>query len=437
MELAIIVEVFDLANEPARSVEDPRPSPTRPVTVEPFCGVGFSFTDLAVASLFALIVGLLIWNVQRSMDARFFAAPAGNDVWFEADLPTVADTVLHRWSTQSRNARHPLFPLLATGSAYVLRGARLGDRAILALLSALAGAAWSALFYVTSRLVTGRRLDAVVFTLLACSTSGAMFFLIVPETYTMGSLTLLVPLALAAIDTGRRWPEGWYVAASAVSLSVTSTNWMSGVAAAAARWPWRRALQVTANAVCCVGAIWAVQRIIFPTAPFFFGYSNENRFILPAASGGPAAIARVLFFHTVVMPHIDVIPEPKWGWVMSVQHSAIASSGPWGGVATVLWAALLAIGVWVLLTSRRQVPVRIVLGATLAGQVVLHLIYGEETFLYSLHVVPLLVLAAAFAAASVPWRRAILVLAAALTVAAAINNAAQLAAAMAFFSRAS
>src|SRR5947199_9893186 len=112
MELAIIVEVFDLANEPARSADDPAGSPRQSVTVEPVGAVGFSFTDLAVAALFALIIGILIWNVQRSMDARFFAAPAGNDVWFEADLPTVADTVLHRWSTQSRNARHPLFPLL-------------------------------------------------------------------------------------------------------------------------------------------------------------------------------------------------------------------------------------------------------------------------------------------------------------------------------------
>jgi hypothetical protein len=101
----------------------------------------------------------------------------------------------------------------------------------------------------------------------------------------------------------------------------------------------------------------------------------------------------------------------------------------------VLWGALLAVTAWRLLTSRQHVPIRFVLGATLAGQVVLHLIYGEETFLYSMHVAPLLMLAAALAAASAPWRRAVLVLAAALAVFAAVNNASQLAAALAFFSR--
>jgi hypothetical protein len=429
-----MVEVFDLANEPLRAEGA---ASAYHVTVEPVVVSGFSVADLGVAALFALLVGIAIWNVQRSMDPRFFSAPAGNDVWFEADLPTVADTVLHRWSTQSRNARHPLFPLLATGSAYVLRAARLGDRAILALLSALIGAVWVSLFYVTARFVAGRRFDAIVFTLLACSTSSAMFFLIVPETYTFGACTLLVPLALSAVDSRRRWREGWYVAASAVSLSVTSTNWMSGIAAAAVRWPRRRALQITANALCCVIVLWAVQRVIFPSAPFFFGYSNEHRFILPAASGGPGTIARALFFHTIVMPRLDLIPEPKWGWVMSVQHSGIASSGLWGAVATLLWGALLAATAFGLLTSSRHRPVGIALGATLIGQVLLHLVYGEETFLYSMHVAPLLILTCAYAASTVRWRHAILVLASALVLTAAISNAAQLSAALAFFSRAS
>src|SRR3954464_7363078 len=437
MELAVTVEVRDVLNASNHSSRDIRPLQAVHVESEASSAVGFSFIDMVVAFVFALGIGVTIWGVQRSMDARFFNLPAGNDVWFEADLPTVADTVLHRWSTQSRNARHPLFPLLATGTAYALRGARLGDRAILALLSSLAGAAWVALFYVIARLLTGRRLDAVLFTILVCSTSAAMFFLIVPETYTMGSVTLLVPLALCAIDAERRRSEGWYVAASAVSLSITSTNSMSGIAAAAARWPWRRALQITANAVGCVGVVWVVQRILFPTAPFFFGYSNEARFVLPAASGGPGPVARALLFHTIVMPHIAIIPEPKWGWVMSVQHSAIASSGAWGALATILWAALIVVTSIGIATSRRHRHVRIVLFTTLAGQVLLHLIYGEETFLYSMHLAPLLVLAAAAGTASSAWRRAILALVVLLTFAAAVNNFSQLGAALAFFLRAS
>lgn len=438
MELAVTVEVLDVSRV-LPSVSDAvqvSGEPSRTVELPEAEAAALSLADLVVALTFALIVGAGIWTVQRSMDARFFIAPAGNDVWFEADLPTVADTVLHRWSTQSRNARHPLFPLLATGSAYALRKVGLGDRSILVLLSTLAGAAWAALFYVITRAATSRRVDAIVFTLLACASSSVMFWLAVPETYALSSVTLLVPLALTALDTERRAPAAWYVAASAVSLSVTSTNWMCGIAAAAARWPWRRALQITANALCAIVVIWAAQRILFPTAPFFFGYSNEGRFVLPAASGGPGPITRALLFHTMVMPHIDLILEPKWGAVMSVQHSSIGSSGAWGVAGTILWGALLAAAVSALFASQGNRRLQIVLGATLAGQVLLHLIYGEETFLYALHVGPLLILSVAQAAASSSRRRVILALAVALVIAAAVNNAAQLSTALGFFARA-
>jgi hypothetical protein len=211
---------------------------------------------------------------------------------------------------------------------------------------------------------------------------------------------------------------------------------MCGIFAAAARWRWRRALQISANALCTVVVIWAVQRILFPSAPFFFGYSNEDRFVLPAASGGPGPITRALLFHTMVMPHIDLIPEPKWGTVMSVQHSSIGSSGAWGITATLLWSALLVATLFGLFSSRADRRLRVVLGATLAGQVLLHLVYGEETFLYALHVGPLLILSAASAAASSTWRRLILVLAVALAIAAFVNNASQLRTALGFFARA-
>src|SRR5258707_9128826 len=107
MELAITVEVLDVSRVlPSESDAVQIPAGQRR-TVELPRTAALSLADLSVAFVFALTVGAGIWNVQRSMDARFFIAPAGNDVWFEADLPTVAHTVLHGCRTQSRNARHP------------------------------------------------------------------------------------------------------------------------------------------------------------------------------------------------------------------------------------------------------------------------------------------------------------------------------------------
>jgi len=121
---------------------------------------------------------------------------------------------------------------------------------------------------------------------------------------------------------------------------------------------------------------------------------------------------------------------------MSVQHSSIASSGAWGVAATIGWAALVATALVGLASSRGNARVRFVLFGTLAGQVLLHLLYGEETFLYAVHVAPLLVLTAALGSVS-RWRRVILVIAVVLACTAAMNNVRQLETALSFFSRTS
>ena len=327
-----------------------------------------SLPDVAVAVLFALLAGVVIWNVQRSMDARFFVAPAGNDVWFEADLPTVADTVLHRWSVQSRNARHPLFPLLATGSAYALRAAGLAEidsRVVVGACRRRMG--WPLLHDRPSDDIPPARRDRVHPARLLDIERHVLF-------RRSRNLHARVRDAARAARADRRRRRGTHarelvrgclgrvVQRHLHELDVRPLGRGS-------RWPWRRALQISINAVFVVGVIWAVQRVIFPTAPFFFGYSNEERFVLPAAGGGPGPIARALFFHTIVMPHIELIPEPKWGTVMSVQHSPIASSGAWGVAATVAWAGLLASTIGGLMALRGNPRVRIVVLGTLAGQV--------------------------------------------------------------------
>jgi hypothetical protein len=400
---------------------------TQPPTTRPFCR-----RDAALMLAVAVCMAAAAWTVHRAMDPRFLALPVGNDVWFEADVPTLRDTILHRWSNQSRNARHPLFPLLISLPSYGLRAAGLSDRAAIAVLIVLGAAAWSATLYVLTRAATGRRLDAVVFTALSCVTSGAMFWLAVPETYAWSSLSLLLVLALCATDRDGRRGAVWYVGGAALCLGMTTSNWMAGLFVAAARHPWRRALQIAANSLCVVVLLWSVQRVVFPTAEFFIGYVSDAKFITPAAAGGPGPVARALFFHSVVMPAIQIVQEPKWGPIMSVQRSSIGSAGVWGLLATALWLPMLGFAIRGLAGSAENPGFRGALAATLAGQVLLFMIYGEETFLYSLQVAPLLVLAAALATRT-PQRRIVLGLAGALIVAAAVNNARQLAQAMAFF----
>jgi len=81
----------------------------------------------------------------------------------------------------------------------------------------------------------------------------------------------------------------------------------------------------------------------------------------------------------------------------------------------------LGLGVWALFSVERQRRLRIVLGVMLLGQLAQHMVFGEETFLYSIHFAPLLVIVVALSTLT-RARPAALVLTGALVVNAGINN---------------
>ena len=64
------------------------------------------------------------------------------------------------------------------------------------------------------------------------------------------------------------------------------------------------------------------------------------------------------------------------------------------------------------------------LALTALGQLLLHSLFGHETFLYSMHFLPLLVGVAAFGALG-QWRAWVLALAGVFIVTACVNNAGQ------------
>jgi len=139
-----------------------------------------------------------------------------------------------------------------------------------------------------------------------------------------------------------------------------------------------------------------------------------------------------VLFHSMVMPAIAIVPEQKWGTIMSVQDSAVGSGGAIAIAATVLWAMLLGLGAWTLAT--RASSIRLPLLLALGGHLLVYAIYGEETFLYTLHIAPLLVCVAALAT-NTRLRMVALGSAAFVAVLLAFHNSSQLAQALGFFAR--
>jgi hypothetical protein len=327
---------------------------------------------------------------------------------------------------------HPLYLMVGFPPTFMLEKV-MGvppERAVRWVTAFFAGC-WVATAFVALRACGSRWLDAVVLTGLLCTSGAAIVWSAVPETYLPGSISILIPLIVLAVS--KRYTLGFwtYVATSAASLSITITNWMSGLAMAFLRLPRRAALRVSIYAFYAVVTVWGVQQAVFKDTPFFLDPFIERHVALRHEWGGPTRNLTSMLFSGMVLPQYTTLgmpavpalnqPPREDYQIMTMQLSSPGSAGVTGRVGVVLWAGLLIAGVAALALVRDDADLRLMLAAVLLGQIALHTVYGEESFLYSLHHMPLFLLLVAWGART-RLRPLVLSAAAVLAILAAYNN---------------
>lgn len=352
------------------------------------------------------------------------------DVWFNGDVVTVYSGMINRY-TSHRSEYHPLFSLMTTPFVYLLKlGFHIEPLAAVRILLSFVAALWSGSLYSVSRMIGCRRVEASLVTLLGMASAGSMFWFVVPETYSVGSLSILLALGLVAVNEHRYVAPIWYVLVNAMTLGTTVTNWMAGVISTLITHHWKQAMQIAINAFCLVIILWSVEKAFFPATQLFLTpYMPEiTRHINSPDSGGPLHVIQSFVFHAMVMPAINgyVVSlgrqPPRTSILMAVQASMAGSGSPWGAVAVVLLILFFGAGLWALVSLQQYPKFRLALGLMLAGQLGLHLLYGAETFLYSLHWIPLLATLGGLGSLVIPrhiWCAAAVL----LLVNTAINNA--------------
>jgi hypothetical protein len=351
--------------------------------------------------------------------------PVAVNVWFNGDMPLDYAALTDREFERSRGV-HPIFKMTFVPVLAIRKVAGLSPIAAVRAFYAAVAAIWAGLLFLLLRTAGLRPLDATIFTILGLSSASAVFWLTVPETYPLGSVTILVAFVALAYGETRRLPSAAYVGVSAATLSITLTNWMAGLLSAFVNQPWRRAVLVSASGFALVLTLWGVQKLIFPNVPLSPSTSHETIFFLPPDAGGPLRILAAFFYHSMVMPAIFTVPDlfntpfP----VMTTQQSNPGSAGVLGMIAVSAWLALLFVAVWALVRVKRNPRLRLAVALMLGGQLVLHLLYGDETFLYSLHFMPLLILAAAHGALTA-LRPVVLSIAGVVLITSGVNNIAQ------------
>jgi len=373
---------------------------------------------LMAAALGAAAVAFAEWRFRMFDLAILDSAP---DLWFEADANRVIEANASRYSEMHfRTTVHPLYALFVSLPMVVLRHFGLSFDGAAAATVAAGAFLFTATFYVSARSLALRPLDAAVTTGLMLSTSGAMFWLPMPETLAFAGASMLVPLVWLAVRRG----EHDLVTAplqSLISLSMTVTNWMSGLAASALGLGLRRALRISIVVLLLAAGLSIVQRGLFPHAGMPFDVQGEADYVVLA----PDYILHRLYTF-VAEPFLAPTPvEAVDGSGAHLVNFGTPGGTPFFWLAATGWLVLAGLAVEALRKGVVSPHIAVFALFVLDGEFVLHILYGDGFFLYALNFVPLLVLLASTACVG-RRRRLALAVAIATALLSGAHNLAQL-----------
>lgn len=319
----------------------------------------------------------------------------GQNVWFQADTTRVFENMTDRLSNHYRTNVHPLFSI-ATGPIIFIMTKIMGldDKTAVAIFNSLITSMWLVLIYFILRLLKLNKADASLFTLMTFACSSTLFWIAIPETFLLGSLTILIVTASAFLKSNNPYI---YSFVNAISLVATVTNWMAGLILTFLNFNLKTFTRITFDALIIVTIMSAIQHVLFPSSSFFMFIMGESRYVFMEEAGTFIDKLRVFFFHSIIMPEFLVsdYPQSPIGIKLSIQLSKLATLMSLPGILIITWSTLFSIGIYSLFKWNENVKVKHYLLLLIIGQSGLHLFYGDETFLYSLHWLPLLIFIAA------------------------------------------
>ena len=319
-----------------------------------------------------------------------------NDLWFDADVYRIYYVMTDRMSVENdRSTTHPLFAIIAYPTMQAMTSILgIGPPRALRLLVAISAALWIVCLYSTMRLIDCKKFDATVFSVLAASSTSSIFWFAIPETFAMGSISILVSLAFIAFTRFKNINWIWYVALNIFTLSITITNWMAGLTVTYIKLPFRKLVVTLVLTLTIALGLWLIQTALFPAAHQLIPTESGN--ILTAQAGSVLNSLKAILAHSMIAPSLllrhglGIVNSGKL--ILSFQGAALGSSSVWGAIALIPWALLLCLGVRSFFIANIDPSFRLALVIILVGQVLLHLIYGNEAFLYSLHFLPLIII---------------------------------------------
>ena len=344
--------------------------------------------DIIAAAAIAVASFLLTLSAASEIDAAAFVG-RNFDVYLQGDMPRTYLEMVTRFSDGARTGVHPLYPL-AVHPVTVVVHALFGGSWLHAVRNvvALIAAAWAVCVFVCGRVLGIRIVDSVLFTAVGLAGAAARFWLVVPETFAIGGIALLASVAVAARADTYALGDRWYVATGVATFGSTLTNWSTGILLALTTRSFSRTVRISLQVVGATALLWIVEKLMFPNVVFIFDPLGVRQYFHSPDLTRVIDVTRVFFSHVAVAPRIEacrsmVLPETPF--LLTFQGSGLGSGGPLSVVAMIVWLAMLVTGIYAIISSKSNSKARFVIGGTLIFQYGLHLIYGGESFLYSIH----------------------------------------------------
>ena len=362
-------------------------------------------------ALCVTICGLVIaWHCSAMLLPPLISKQQ-RDVWFDADPPERYESWASRWSPVYKRDTyfHPFYHLLTTPFAWlVTKVTGHTPEHVAQVFLALAAGASTAVMYWLLLAITQSAWISLLWTGIYLASSSFLFWCGILESYCFGMLSMLLPLLIAAYLPSPGVSNRWIVAGLLVSLSITVTNVMSGIAAALATAGLRRTLAALKDCIVAMAVISLIQAQIIPGidgrslfSMYLPGVIDEVRgFVDPDERESLWWRPYRVLFAGVMIPNVVVTGAPRYEWWatrcgLSVQTSGYSAMGLAG--ACVWGMLLLGAAGWGVSRGHSLEPLYVALVMVIAGQLALHTVFGDETFLYSAHYGPVLILFSAYA----------------------------------------
>ncbi|MEM5518141.1 hypothetical protein WNY37_14375 [Henriciella sp. AS95] len=385
--------------------------------------------DISIAIGLGLIgMAVCIWAFTQTQ--RIDAINTHLSIFLQADIGRVADNMTSTGGAHARTSVHPIASILIYPFTAVLMAFGLGPIHAAATLVVLIMGVNVALFSLIIRLLGLPRPVGALFTVLFMASASFVFWSGIIELFPFAGFSLLLAMFMMFRIKTAHW--AWWIVLNVLTLGLTTPNWVFGLIATAVRQKLKPFLVITAASLAVVGVLAVVQNATFAKAGLFFNpklVAYEMNYIQPTMEDRgdyeqgwkPLSNLRSMYVTTVVAMPVDVEHQNGVELVTTNQSTGFPKGELAPVIAVSAWIVLFGLGIW---GAFRRPELRLPLagaGLMLLSQTALYSIYGEVTFLYSLHFMPLILLFASCAWFA-PYKSVAVGLASVVIAFGAINN---------------